>query len=385
MSGPAAVESARATESARAATESVEAWALVARRADAKSLGNVARASRGLRGAVRAALELNGDWDVRARHLAAVPANVVRLRVWQIPRARLCVLSDELPVETLTPSPAPRLRELTVHAARAVPTAWARALEAAPRLREVDVTVERDAVAGLDALVRLGAPRLEKLRVTMLGPRRPARAPVDGRVVESDTLREYVDDVHAFGVDAPLELLAVRDFECTPCLARMRGRSLQCPRVRWSTPWARLPAAFAFKACRDLALDVRGVWGHTPFETVVGQLARLRDHMPALERLDVAVELHAVDRGAREVRAPPRAFEGIDHVRLRVTWVPLGFAASLRDNGAGRFTLVAEERLTADLERQLQELLDEGVASDDGQVAWLRERIQEFELLAAAT
>ncbi len=379
MAGPASSSSSSA---AAAAVESVEAWALVARRADARSLAAAALASRGLSRAVRAALELNGDWDVRARHLAVVPADsLVRLRVWQIPRARLCVLSDELPVEWLTPSPAPRLRELTVHAARAVPTAWARALEAAPALRVLDVTVERDAVAGLDDLVRLGAPRLQKLRVSMLGPRRPARAaPADGgRVLESGVLREYVNDVHAFGVDAPLTLLDVRDFESTPCLARMRGRSLQCPRVRWSTPWPRLPAVHAFAACRDLALDLRGVWGLTPFQTVVDQLAGLRDRMRALDRLDVAVELHAIDRGAREVRAPPRAFEGVGHVRLRVTWAPLGLAASLRDHGAGRLTLAAEETLTADLERQLHELLDEGVASDDEQVAWLRGRIRDLD------
>lgn len=367
--------------------ESVEAWALVAQRADARSLACASQASRGLSRAIRAAIERNGAWDVRARWLHVVPRDVVRLRVWQVPRARLCVLSDELPVESLTPSPAPRLRELVVHAARAVPTAWARALAASPRLRVLDVTVERDAVAGLDDLVRLGAPRLQRLRVSMLGPRRPARtAPADGLadVLESDTLTEYANDVHAFGVDAPLASLRVRDFESSPCLARMRGRALACPAVAWSAPWARLPAVHAFKACRELTLDLRGVWGLGSFETLVGQLAALREHMPALDALDADVAVQAIDRGAREVRAPRRAFAGVGRVRLRVTWPPLGLAASLRDHGAGRLTLAAEEHLTADLERELQDLLDDDACSEDEGVVELRERIEELVQLEAS-
>jgi hypothetical protein len=386
---------------AAAAIASVEAWALIAAIARPVDLARAACASRALADAVRGARELNADWDVRARHLDVVPAaSVVRLRIWQIPRARLCVLSDELPVARLLPGGrgtlpgggCPRLQTLHVHAVRAVPTAWARALAGCPVLREVRVVVERDSLAGLDALVTRGAPRLERLSITTLGPRRlenmavvargiarPHWAPVTGDL-DSDTLLEYENDVHAYGLDAPVQRLRVRDFESTPCLERMRGRTLAaCRRLEWSTPWARLPAAFAFAACEDLDLDVRAVWSLQDLAIVVGWLAQLRARMPALRWLTVRVELASVDRAYREVRVPPGAFAGIQVASLRLSFPPLGFVKSLAESGAAEVSARFDEPLTADLRRDLDEMLENGAQSDDEDLLELRARIEELE------
>ena len=377
------------------AIASVEAWALVAAVARPADLARVAQSARALAEAVRGARSLNGEWDVRARYLSAVPAEtVVRLRVWQIPRARLCVLSDELPVTCLVPRGiCPRLQRLEVRAARAVPTAWARALAACPALRELRVQVERDQLAGLDDLVRDGAPRLERLSLTVLGPRRvqdfdlttrgpprPAWLPKMG-FVRSDTLVEYENDVHAFALDAPVRRLRVRDFESAACLARMAGRALECPVLEWSAPWERLPDAFAFAACEDLSLDLRAVWGLDRLATVVAWLAELPERMRGLRRLRVRVELTSMDRGGVEVRVPRGAFAGVDCVSLSMTFPPLGFVRSLAECGAGDVRARFDEPLTADLRRDVDQLLEQGAQSDDEDLLELRERIEHLELL----
>lgn len=389
---------------AGAAIASVEAWSLIAAVARPADLARAAMACRDLAVAIRGARELNAAWDVRARHLWVVPAaSVVRLRVWQVPRARLCVLSDELPVASVLPPGAkvlpakgcPRLAVLDVHAVRAAPGAWAAALETCPALREVRVAVERDSLAGLDRLVALGAPRLERLVVTAHGARRvehmagmiprdaprPAWAPAVG-FVESDTLREYDNDVHAICIDAPLRRLRVRDFDSTPCLAGMRGRTLGATELEWSAPWARLPAAFAFAACESLALDVRGVWSLAALDQTLGWLADLKTRMPGLRRLRVRVELAPLDRAAREVRVPRGAFAGVAEVRLAATFPPLGFVRSLGASGAGALTVRFDEPLTADLRRDLDDLVREGADSEDEDVLQLLARIDELELLA---
>ena len=352
------------------------AWACVAGAAPETDLASVAMASTELRDAVRAARRLRGEWRVRGLYLDRVDAaSAARLVVWQPSRARHAARDWDAPLPGLGQSwPAgavswPALWDLRLVTTRVEPGFWEHVFESCPRLRAV--TLDAEYSDGIERLVRLGCPRLQRVCVRQTSPCAFVPDQPLG-VVVSETLLEYDNTVLAVAVHAPrLTTLRVRDHAGARVLDACVVPALVT--LDWTCPWDRLVEWTPPPSVRHVRLAVTSLYAMTSVQAVVHAIARLS----GLETLDVTLDLWSVfDRFSRVTWWPATATATATAtaVTVRATFPPLGFVEKAPRTWHLRF----DEPITAETSRALDDLRAEGACSDDDDVLDLEAKICKY-------
>jgi hypothetical protein len=347
------------------------AWACIASVAPADAIASVAMASRGLRDAVRAARRARGEWRVRGAQVAAVDASsATRLVVWQRPRALHAARDWDAALRSLGPSTSwPALWDLRLVTTRVQPEFWEHVFDACPRLRVV--TVDAEYPDGLDRLVRLGCPRLQRVCVCQTSPCAFVPDQPLGIVV-SETLVEYENTVLAIAVRSPrLTTLTIRDHAGARVLDACVVPALVT--LDWTVPWDRLVDFTPPPSVRHVRLTVTSLYAMTSVQAVVHAIARFR----GLDTLDVTLDLWSVfDRFSRVTW--PAITPTATAVTVRATFPPLGFVDAASPGEAGAWDLRFDEPITADTSRALDDLLAEGACSDDEDVLYFKAQLLRF-------
>jgi hypothetical protein len=381
---------------------SAVAWACVAAAADARDMSSVAMSCVGLRDAVRAARRERGEWRVRSTHLDLVDAaSAARLVVWQPSRAwHSGAAADSGAVAGLGPGLRawPVLWDLGLVTTRVEPGFWDRVFDACPRLRRV--TVDAEYADGMDALVRLGAPRLHALRVRQTSP--CAHVPDQPLgIVVSETLVEYDNAVLAIAVHAPrLRTLKIRDHAGARVLDACVVPALDA--LDWTCPWDRLLGWAPPPSARHVRLTVTALYSMTSVRDAVCAIAGIR----GLETLDVTLDMGSIfDRFSRVTWPCLGACLGATRpclgatrpclgatrpclgatrpclgatrpclVTVRATFPPLGFVDCVPRAWDLRF----DEPITAETSRALDDLYREGACSDDEDVVFFKAQLLQF-------
>lgn len=362
------------------------AWACVAPAATDADLASVAMASTELRDAVRAARRLRGEWRVRGLHLACVDAaSAARLVVWQPSRARHAARDWDAPLPGLGagaagaaswPASWPALWDLRLVTTRVEPGFWEHVFDACPRLRAV--TLDAEYPDGIDRLVRLGCPRLQRVCVRQTSPCAFVPDQPLG-VVVSETLLEYDNTVLAVAVHAPrLTSLRVRDHERARVLDACVVPALVT--LDWTCPWDRLVGWTPPPGARRVRLTVSALYAMSEVQAVVDSIASflggssIAGFLGAVESLDVTLDLRGVfDRFSR-VTWPRDLLPSAGTTTIRATFAPRGFETSAPAGWDLRF----EEPITAELQRALDDLRAEGACSDDDDVLDLEAQIRDM-------
>jgi hypothetical protein len=353
---------------------SAVAWACVAAAADARDMSSVAMSCVGLRDAVRAARRERGEWRVRSTHLDLVDAaSAARLVVWQPSRAwhsGAAAGADSGAVAGLGPGLRawPVLWDLGLVTTRVEPGFWDRVFGACPRLRRV--TVDAEYADGMDALVRLGAPRLHALRVRQTSP--CAHVPDQPLgIVVSETLVEYDNAVLAIAVHAPrLRTLKIRDHAGARVLDACVVPALDA--LDWTCPWDRLLGWAPPPSARHVRLTVTALYSMTSVRDAVCAIAGIR----GLETLDVTLDMGSIfDRFSRVTWPCLGTCLGATClVTVRATFPPLGFVDCVPRAWDLRF----DEPITAETSRALDDLYREGACSDDEDVVFFKAQLLQF-------
>jgi hypothetical protein len=361
------------------------AWACVASASGAADadLASVAMASTELRDAVRAARRLRGEWRVRGLHLACVDAaSAARLVVWQPSRARHAARDWDAPLPGLGagaagsaswPASWPALWDLRLVTTRVEPGFWEHVFDACPRLRAV--TLDAEYPDGIDRLVRLGCPRLQRVCVRQTSPCAFVPDQPLG-VVVSETLLEYDNTVLAVAVHAPrLTSLRVRDHAGARVLDACVVPALVA--LDWTCPWDRLVGWAPPPSARRVRLTVSALYAMSDVQAVVDSIASFLGGVESLdvtlESLDVTLDLRGVfDRFSRVTW--PRDVLPSAGTTIRATFAPRGFETSAPAGWDLRF----QEPITAELQRALDDLRAEGACSDDDDVLDLEAQIRDM-------
>ena len=347
------------------------AWACVASVAPADAIASVAMASTGLRDAVRAARRARGEWRVRGLHLGSSvdASSAARLVVWQPSRALHAATRRDAPLPGLGASSWPALWDLRLVTTRVEPGFWEHVFDACPRLRVV--TVDAEYPDGLERLVRLGCPRLQRVCVRQTSPCAFVPDQPLGIVV-SETLVEYDNTVLAIAVHAPrLTTLRVRDHAGARVLDACVVPALDT--LDWTCPWDRLVEWTPPPSVRHVRLAVTSLYAMTSVQAVVHAIARLS----GLETLAVTLDLWSVfDRFSRVTWWPATATATATAtaVTVRATFPPLGFVEKAPRTWHLRF----DEPITAETSRALDELRAEGACSDDEDVLHLEAELLKY-------
>ena len=354
------------------------AWACVAPTVPDADLASVAMASTGLRDAVRATRRARGEWRVRGLYLDRVDASsAARLVVWQPSRARHAATRHDAPLPCLGASSSwAALWDLRLVTTRVEPGFWEHVFDACPRLRVV--TVDAEYPDGLDRLVRLGCPRLQRVCVRQTSPCAFVPDQPLGIVV-SETLVEYDNTVLAIAVHAPrLTTLRVRDHAGARVLDACVVPALHT--LDWTCPWDRLVEWTPPPSVRHVRLAVTSLYAMTRVHAVVHAIARFS----GLETLDVTLNLWSVfDRFSRVTWWPETtataatataATATATAVTVRATFPPLGFVEKAPRTWHLRF----DEPITAETSRALDELYREGACSDDEDVLHLEAELLKY-------